>query len=90
MSSYIEVIPVLLEGLHVTLYVLFGSIIVGYSVAFIAGFGRIAKNPFINKFTAVYVEVFRGTSLIVQLFWFYYVLSVLIEQLFGVVFSGLA
>ncbi|HEX6922879.1 MAG TPA: ectoine/hydroxyectoine ABC transporter permease subunit EhuC [Bacillales bacterium] len=77
-SDYIEVLPILLQGLNVTLWVLLGSILVGYFIAFVAGFGRLAKNPIINKFTAVYVEIFRGTSLVVQLFWFYYVLPLLL------------
>ncbi|HET7580710.1 MAG TPA: ectoine/hydroxyectoine ABC transporter permease subunit EhuC [Bacillales bacterium] len=73
-----DVLPILLKGLDITLYVLFGSIIVGYFIAFVAGFGRLAKNPFINKFTAVYVEIFRGTSLLVQMFWIYFVVPPLL------------
>jgi polar amino acid transport system permease protein len=71
-SSYLEVLPILLEGLNITVIVLIGSAILGYTIAFVAGFGRISKNVFISKFTVVYVEFFRGTSLIVQMFWFYY------------------
>ncbi|HET7628946.1 MAG TPA: ectoine/hydroxyectoine ABC transporter permease subunit EhuC [Bacillales bacterium] len=74
MGDYLQVLPILLRGLDITLYVLLGSVVVGYLIAFIAGFGRLSANPFIRKFTVVYVEVFRGTSLIVQLFWFYFVL----------------
>lgn len=87
-SDYIEVVPVLLKGLDITLYVLLGSAVVGYLVAFIAGFGRVSKNPFVNKFTAVYVEVFRGTSLIVQLFWFYFVLTGILGYLLGFEFTN--
>ncbi len=57
-----------------TLTVLFGSAVLGYFIAFAAGFGRLSRNPFIRKFTVLYVEFFRGTSLIVQLFWFYFIL----------------
>lgn len=64
-----------MKGLNVTIIVLIGAAILGYIIAFIAGFGRISKNPFISKFTVVYVEFFRGTSLIVQMFWLYFVID---------------
>ena len=35
---------------------------------------RLSKNPIIQGTATVYIEFFRGTSLLVQLFWFYYVL----------------
>lgn len=75
MNAFIDAVPVLLEGLHITLFVLIGSAILGYSIAFIAGFGRLARLKFLRGFTMVYVEFFRGTSLIVQMFWFFFVLS---------------
>jgi polar amino acid transport system permease protein len=52
---------------------LIGSAILGYSIAFIAGFGRISRFGIVRTFTAVFVEIFRGTSLIVQLFWLFYI-----------------
>jgi polar amino acid transport system permease protein len=35
---------------------------------------RLSKNPLIQGIATVYIEFFRGTSLLVQLFWVYYVL----------------
>ena len=35
---------------------------------------RLSKNPIIQGTATVYIEFFRGTSLLVQLFWVYYVL----------------
>lgn len=49
-------------------------------MAFIAGLSRVSQNVIFQKITAVYVEIFRGTSLIVQLFWLYYA----IPMLFGI------
>lgn len=45
-------------------------------MAFIAGLCRLSNNVVLRKFTGFYVEVFRGTSLIVQLFWLYYALPI--------------
>lgn len=68
-----------MKGINITITVLIASAILSYLVAFIAGFGRLSNNIFIRKFTGFYVEVFRGTSLIVQLFWFYYALPGLFD-----------
>ena len=46
-------------------------------MAFVAGLCRLSKNVIIRKLTGFYVEVFRGTSLIVQLFWLYYAFPML-------------
>ena len=40
----------------------------------IFGLMRLSKNPLIQGIATVYIEFFRGTSLLVQLFWVYYVL----------------
>jgi len=40
----------------------------------IFGLMRLSKNPAIQGIATVYIEFFRGTSLLVQLFWVYYVL----------------
>ena len=40
----------------------------------IFGLMRLSKNPLIQVTATVYIEFFRGTSLLVQLFWAYYVL----------------
>ncbi|MEW9675165.1 ectoine/hydroxyectoine ABC transporter permease subunit EhuC [Lentibacillus sp. L22] len=77
MSTISHVFPILMKGVEVTVTVLLASIVIGYLVAFIAGFCRLSNNIILRKFTGFYVEVFRGTSLIVQLFWFYYALPML-------------
>ncbi len=40
----------------------------------IFGLMRISKNKVVQGIATGYIEFFRGTSLLVQLFWFYYVL----------------
>ena len=72
--------PNLFQGLKITVLVLILSAIFAYLFAFIAGLCRLSKNVFVRKFTTFYVEIFRGTSLIVQLFWLYYA----IPMLFGI------
>lgn len=57
--------------------VLLASSVFAYLMAFIAGLCRLSSNKLLRGFTGFYVEVFRGTSLIVQLFWLYYAIPIL-------------
>lgn len=74
-----ELIPPLLEGLAVTLQIMAGAVVLAVPLALAAGIGRLSALRPVRWLAAVYVEVFRGTSALVQLFWFYFVLP-----LFGV------
>lgn len=76
----IEILPQLMRGLGITISVLIASALIAYIMAFIAGLSRVSQNIVLQKVTAFYVEIFRGTSLIVQLFWLYYA----IPMLFGI------
>ncbi|SEQ75613.1 amino acid ABC transporter membrane protein 1, PAAT family [Virgibacillus subterraneus] len=76
-NAIADIFPVLMKGVEITVTVLLASIVLGYFMAFIAGFCRLSNNILLRKFTGFYVEVFRGTSLIVQLFWLYYAFPIL-------------
>jgi len=78
MGPIIEILPQLLRGLSVTLSVLIAAVLIAYLVAFIAGFAKLSKNKTVFRVTTAFVEFFRGTSLIVQLFWLYYAIPMLL------------
>ena len=66
--------PTMLLGTVTTVKVLICATILYVIISIIFGLMRISKNKIIQGVAAVYIEFFRGTSLLVQLFWFYYVL----------------
>lgn len=68
-----------MRGIKITLLVLVLSAILGYTFAIFAGLCRVSRFWIVRFLTGIYVEVFRGTSLIVQLFWFYYALPMLFD-----------
>jgi len=78
-----EIFPHLMRGLGVTVSVLIAAAFFGYLMAFIAGLCRLSNNIVLRKFTGFYIEVFRGTSLIVQLFWLYYAVPMLFDIQLG-------
>lgn len=72
-----ELILPLLAGLKITLILTAGGATLGVVAALTSGLARISLLPLIRWVAACYVEVFRGTSALVQLFWFYFVLPLL-------------
>src|SRR5690606_38990489 len=78
MGPIFEILPQLLRGLSVTLSVLIAAVLIAYLVAFITGFAKLSKNKTVFRVTTAFVEFFRGTSLIVQLFWLYYAIPMLL------------
>ncbi|MEN2768771.1 amino acid ABC transporter permease [Ornithinibacillus xuwenensis] len=68
-----------MKGINITITVLILSAIFSYLFAFIAGLCRLSNNLIVRGLTGFYVEVFRGTSLIVQLFWLYYAIPMLFD-----------
>lgn len=76
-----ELVPPLLEGLAVTLQILLGAVVLAVPLALASGIGRLSTLRPVRWLASVYVEVFRGTSALVQLFWFYFVLPLFGLQL---------
>lgn len=74
MPAPFDLLPILLRGLPVTLQVTFFGAIVAFFIAIGAGIARSSKNRFVSGLTGLYVEIFRGTSALVQMFWIFFVL----------------
>lgn len=67
----------LLKGAQVTVMISLASITLGAILAFAAGIARTSSNRFLSGLAFVYIVLFRGTPLLVQLFWFYYALPLI-------------
>ncbi len=74
MSAIWEYRNVLLDGLWLTLLVFVLGSAVALATAFAAGLAALSDHWFLRWPSVAFVEVFRGTSMLVQLFWFFYVL----------------
>lgn len=74
MSQVLQYWPYLLRGLLTTLLVTALGALVALVTAFVAGLARLSEHWFLRWPAAVFVEVFRGTSMLVQMFWLFYVL----------------
>ena len=72
---------IMLQGLWITLKVSVYAIFFGIIIGLIGGVSRISSNPAL-KWTAIsYVELIRGSPLLVQIFIWYFVLGTLVNTL---------
>jgi polar amino acid transport system permease protein len=74
MSDLNELLPLMLKGTLVTIEIALCSIVLAIMMAGVATILRAAPYFIVRWIGNVYVEVFRGTSLLVQLFWLFFVL----------------
>lgn len=75
----VDYLPSLLDGAWVTVQVTALSAALGTIVAFTMGIGRLSRRRPVRWLAGAYIEFFRGTSALVQLFWLFFALP-----LFGV------
>jgi len=76
--SFWEIIVFLVrEGVGVTLTLTLFSTILALVLGFIAGLARMSENKLVRGIASIYVQFFRGSALLVLLFWIYYVLPLL-------------
>jgi polar amino acid transport system permease protein len=64
----------LLDGLWVTIQVTIGAGVVATVLAFLAGLSRLSRSSAVRIAALCYIEFFRGTSALVQLFWLFFAL----------------
>jgi polar amino acid transport system permease protein len=69
----------ILSGTLVTVVLTVLASVLAIAIALAAGLMRLSPNTALRGIATVYIEIFRGTSLLVQLYWIFYVLP-----LFGV------
>lgn len=68
----------ILSGLLNTLYYTIISLILGLALGFVISLIRHAGNIALRIVAITFVEIFRGTPMLVQLFWFFFCLPVLL------------
>ncbi len=72
---------ILLYGLYTTLKVSIIGIIFGIIIGLVAGLARISENPAFKWWSIIYIEIIRGSPLLVQIFIWYFVLGTLINTI---------
>ena len=71
-SFFAQSLPKLLDGLSITLFLTFLSLILGFLLGISLALGRIYTPKIISWLCIGYIEIIRGTPLLVQLFILYF------------------
>lgn len=66
------------EGLLLTVEATLGGIVIATVLSFVFGLAMLSRSRTVRIVARIYVELWRGTSEVVQLLWIYFVLPVLI------------
>ena len=77
MNKMLSWIPALLGGARITIALTITSVSAGVLLSTFLALGKMSKNPFFNKFCTAYIFFFRGTPLLMQLFFIYYALPMI-------------
>jgi polar amino acid transport system permease protein len=77
MSSTINLLPQVLEGLIVTLQVFSLTLVFSIPLGVVVALGRLSKNKMLNQITGFYVLIMRGTPLLLQIVFIFFGLPVI-------------
>jgi len=72
----LDVLPQLLKGAAVTLKITLITAVIASILSFVIGFLRLVPIRWVRRLTTAYVEILRGTSAIVQLYYLFFILPV--------------
>src|ERR1700733_13449799 len=75
--TVLSFLPVLLRGAAVTLEVTSASACIAFLLAMLVGTARVSQVAALRGIAKAYIEILRGTSALIQLFYLYYILPVL-------------
>jgi polar amino acid transport system permease protein len=81
MSDVWPYLPFLTKGILVTLQVTACGMALALAVAVLGGIGRTSRRRPVRVLSGFFIEIFRGISVIVLLFWFFYALPLLGAEL---------
>ncbi len=68
--------PLLAKGLLLTFQITILVTVLGLLLGIVVAAGRLARQRWISRPVAGYIELFRGTPALIQLYWFYYCLPI--------------
>jgi len=88
-DSTSNIISSILSGLGATVYATVGGVALTIVLAFVAGLAMLSPSRTVRVISRIYVEGFRGTSEVVQLFWLFFVLPALVGFKLVPLFAGI-
>ncbi|MBN8412792.1 amino acid ABC transporter permease [Halomonas denitrificans] len=89
-SAALSSIPQLLTGIPYTLMISFGGLAIGFIIGIIFGLLRISRHAWLRIPAVAYIEIFRGTPVLVQVLFIFYGLPSLLGGPIDAITAGIA
>lgn len=90
LSDFVATLPYFLQGVQITVLLTVLGAGLSLVISFVFGLAALSPATPVRFVSRVFVEFFRGTSLVVQLFWLFYALPLLGIRLFPIAAGVLA
>ena len=81
--------PSLMSGLKMTMILTVASLIIASALGVVFGLFQVSKNKLLRIISTIYVDIFRGTPLIVQAFFIYFGIPAALDMRISAVVAGL-
>lgn len=84
-----DALPTLMQGVKYTLFISVVGLLIGFIIGIIVGFGRLAENKITYGLSTVFVEVIRGTPIMIQALYIYFAIPILLKTEINPVVAGI-
>lgn len=81
--------PTLLQGVKYTLFISIVGLLIGFVIGIIVGFGRLAKSKVLYALSTVFVEVIRGTPIMIQALYIYFAIPIMLKMEINPIVAGI-
>ncbi len=88
-AGVVDFLPQLGRGLYYTLLVSVVGLLIGFVVGAFVGLARLSRFRVVNALATVYIEVIRGTPLLVQAIWLFFALPLIIQYTLPSLLAGI-
>lgn len=88
-AGVVEFLPQLGVGLLYTLLVSVVGLLIGFVLGAIFGLARLSRFKVVYAIASIYIEVIRGTPLLVQAIWLYFALPLIIQYTLPSLLAGI-
>lgn len=89
-QAAIDSLPFLASGIPMTLLISFSGIVIGFILSIAVGLMSLSRKRWVKWPAVGYIEIFRGTPILVQVLFIFYGLPQLIGSPINAVYAGIA
>lgn len=89
-GAAIQSVPYLLKGIPYTLLISFGGLFIGFVIGIVMGLLSISRSRLLRWPATAYIEVFRGTPILVQVLFIFYGLPDIVGGPINALTAGIA